>query len=107
MVLAITKDQILGAPALVLAAMRNLVIGAPVVILSQGALETTLDAMRGLTPGAHTIAPAVVTNHPTDQSHCSTKGHYIAKCQDAPDKCSACKGLYHTIDECPVQIRKK
>jgi hypothetical protein len=37
---------------------------------------------------------------------CGVKGHYIAKCPDAPDRCTACKGLYHTIDECPVEIRK-
>ena len=37
---------------------------------------------------------------------CGVTGHYIAKCPDAPDRCTACKGLYHTIDECPVEIRK-
>jgi hypothetical protein len=37
---------------------------------------------------------------------CGVKGHYIAKCPDAPERCTACKGLYHTIDECPVEMRK-
>ena len=46
-------------------------------------------------------------NRPEPTCHgCGVKGHYIAKCPDAPDRCTACKGLYHTIDECPVEIRK-
>ena len=31
----------------------------------------------------------------------------MAKCPDAPGKCGACRGLYLSREECPVERRKK
>ena len=57
------RDQILGAPAIAPAAMRDQI---------SGALAITLNTMRDPRPGAQRIAPAVMTNHPTDQSQYAT-----------------------------------
>jgi hypothetical protein len=99
--LTVMNDRATGAPTMTLAAMRDPSIGAQVTILA---------AVRIHEPEVHLTAfkeNSKSPQRPEPMCHgCGEKGHYIAKCPDAPERCSACKGLYHTIDECPVEIRK-
>ena len=109
-----------GAQAIILAKTSDAVIKAPVIDRTATIPKVTTAPEKIETPvmtGGQVMTPTANRRDRYRQNRspsiheptchgCGVKGHYIAKCPDAPDRCTACKGLYHTIDECPVEIRK-